>query len=300
MNRHQRRAKTAGVKSEGGERKIMRKAVSTHVQVRERLHPGILENLLKGGVEAIEIFAHRSHFDYADVRPVKELASWLRSREGVEFHALHAPIFASGEWGRFDSGPLNIAAHERKDRIEAMDEIKRAIAVAETAPFRYLILHPGVAGESTDEAQFEAALSSIEHLRAFAAPLGVRLLLENIPNELSEPVRLMEIIAALHYDDLGICLDMGHAQLYPGVEAAIQTMLAKIRSVHVHDNDGVKDQHLWPGEGKIDFARAVELLRAAPEPPVLVLEIKGHPEGDTAFGKVIVKQMKAAWRHLGA
>ena len=41
--------------------------------------------------------------------------------------------------------------------------------------------------EDFNEKKFEAAMTSIEHLRAFAKPLGVRILLENIPNELSTP-----------------------------------------------------------------------------------------------------------------
>lgn len=276
----------------------MRKAISTHVHVRERLHPGILENLAKNGVETFEIFAHRSHFDYTDPQHVKELWSWFQSREGLEFHSLHAPLFAAGEWGRFETPPLHIAARERKDRIAAMDEIKRAIAVAEIAPFRFLILHPGIVRDPADEAQFEAAMSSIEHLRAFAAPLGVRLLLENIPNELSEPAKLMELIAALHYDDLGICLDLGHAHLNPGVEASLTTLAPRICEVHVHDNHGMKDEHLWPGEGTIDFQRTMELLRQAQLSPTLVLEINGHPEGDPAFGKLVPEKIHAAWQYL--
>ena len=66
-----------------------------------------------------------------------------------------------------------------------MDEIKRALEIAEQIPFRFLVQHIGVGNESFDEHKFEAAMTSIEHLRAFAKPLGVRILLENIPNELS-------------------------------------------------------------------------------------------------------------------
>ena len=66
-----------------------------------------------------------------------------------------------------------------------MDEIKRAIEMAEQIPFRFLMQHMGTSDESFDDSKFEAAMTSIEHLRAFAKPLGVRILLENIPNELS-------------------------------------------------------------------------------------------------------------------
>ncbi len=71
----------------------------------------------------------------------------------------------------------------------------------------------------------------------------------------------------LHYDDIGVCLDLGHAHLETGVEAPSETLRPLIRSVHVHDNHGMKDEHLWPGEGNIDLQRTMEMLRTAPQVP---------------------------------
>ena len=95
-------------------------------------------------------------------------------------------MYSDADWERRSSS-LNIAGRDRKMSIDAMDEIKRAIEVAEKLPFRFLIQHIGVSGEDFNMHKFDAAMTSIEHLRAFAKPLGVRLLLENIPNELSTP-----------------------------------------------------------------------------------------------------------------
>ena len=276
----------------------MLKAISTYVHIRERLHPGILDRLATGGVAGIEVFAMRGHFDYGSAQQLRELASWFGSQADVRFQSMHAPMFASGQWGRWDSPALNIAGRERKERIEAMDEIKRAIEVAEVIPFRFLVLHVGVLGENFDEHKFEGALTSIEHLRAFAKPLGVRLLLENIPNELSAPEKLVTLIQTLHYDDIGVCLDIGHAHLGLGVEAAFETLKPLIRSVHVHDNHGMKDEHLWPGEGSIDFQRTMELLRTAPQVPALVLEIEGDPDGYPEYGKIVPGKMLASWKLL--
>jgi len=276
----------------------MLKAISTYIHIRERLQAGILQRLAEGGVAAIEIFASRSHFDYTSPQHVREIASWFADRPDVALRSMHAPMYAEGEWGRFDSPPLNIAGVERKDRVEAMDEIKRAIEVAETIPFRYLVLHIGLGGERTSERKVEGALSSIEHLRAFARPLGVQLLLENIPNELTTPERLAETIRILHFDDLGVCLDVGHAHLEPGVEQTIETLKPHVCSVHVHDNQGMKDDHLWPGEGTIDWERTVEQLRGAPQAPALVLELAGDPAGDPAFGKTVAPRVQAAWERL--
>ena len=276
----------------------MLKVISTHVQVRERLHPGILEKMAAGGATGVEIFAMRGHFDYQSTQHIREIAGWFHSREGVSFESMHAPMQASSEWGRSDAAPINIAGRDRKERIDAMDEIKRAIEVAEVLPFRFLVLHIGVTGEAFDDHKFEGAMTSVEHLRAFAKPLGVRLLLENIPNELAAPDKLVQMIHTLHYDDIGVCFDLGHAHLEPGVKEAFDTLKPLIRSAHVHDNHGNKDEHLWPGQGTIDWAAAMELLKSAPQVPALVLEIEGDPEGDPSFGETVSDHMKAAWKTL--
>jgi sugar phosphate isomerase/epimerase len=276
----------------------MLKAISTHLHVRERLHSGILERLAEGGVAAIELYALRAHFDYTNPQQVREAASFFRSHEGVALRSMHAPIMADGELS-FDAPLLNIAGRDRKDRIEAMDEIKRAIEVAEVIPFPFLVLHIGGFETHFDEHTFEGALTSIEHLRAFARPLGISLLLETIPNDFSTPENLMKLIQTLHYDDIGICLDLGHVHLTVGVEAAFDTLKPLIRSVHVHDNHGVKDEHLWPGEGTIDFPRTMELLRTAPQVPALVLELNAHPEGHPDFAKYVHGKMLETWSMLG-
>lgn len=252
----------------------MQKAVSTYLFVKERLHPGILDGLVRSGVQAIEIFAARQHLDYANRKAhVKEIAEWFHG-SGVSLHSVHAPLYSDYEWGRAGSPPINISSTDRASRVEAMDEIKRALEIAEQIPFRFLIQHIGTPAESFDEKKFEAAMTSIEHLRAFAKPLGVRILLENIPNDLSAPDRLVEMIRTAHFDDVGVCFDFGHAHMAGAVSQSFEILRSYILSTHVHDNDGSKDTHLWPGQGTIQWKEAMELLRSAPQVPPLLLEIE--------------------------
>jgi sugar phosphate isomerase/epimerase len=252
----------------------MLKAVSTYLYVRERLHPGILDGLSRSGVQAVEIFAARQHFDYANRKAhVKEIAEWFRG-SGIPLHSLHSPLYADYEWGRAGSPPVNIASIDRGGRVEAMDEIKRALEVAEQIPFRFLIQHIGTTNEDFNEKKFEAAMTSIEHLRAFAKPLGVSILLENTPNELSTPEKLVEMIHDAHFDDVGVCFDLGHAHMVGSVREAFEILRSHIRSTHVHDNTKDKDAHLWPSHGTIDWKEAMELLRSAPQTPPLLLELE--------------------------
>jgi sugar phosphate isomerase/epimerase len=252
----------------------MLRAISTYVFIKRRLHPGLLDECARGGAQAIEIFAARGHFDYSDKAHVREVGNWFRST-GIQFHSMHSPMYMSNDFSRGVEPPLNIVDADKRRRIEAMDEIKRALEVAEYAPFRFLVQHVGFSNEGYDTRKFEAALSSIEHLRAFARPLGVNLLVENIPNDLSEPEKLVELIKTLHYDDLGICFDTGHAHMMSSVHQAFGVLEDRIRSTHVHDNKRDRDEHLWPGEGNIDWNQTVQSLRSAPQAPPLLLEIEG-------------------------
>jgi sugar phosphate isomerase/epimerase len=258
----------------------MQRAVSTYLFVKERLHPGILDGLVRAGVQAIEIFAARQHIDYANRKAhVKEIAEWFQG-SGVPLNSVHAPLYADYEWGRAGAPPINIASPDRASRVDAMDEIKRALEIAEQIPFRFLIQHLGTPNESFSEKKFEDAMTSVEHLRAFAKPLGVRILLENIPNDLSTPDRLVEMIRGAHFDDVGVCFDFGHANLMGSVSEGFEILRNYVRSTHVHDNKKDKDSHLWPGQGTINWKEAMELLRSAPQAPPLLLELGEDETGN--------------------
>ena len=262
----------------------MLRAMSSYIYIKKRLHPGLLDEMARGGAQAIEVFGARGHFDYADKAHIRELGNWFKSGT-VQFHSMHSPMYSSNDFARNTEPPLNIVDPDKRRRIEAMDEIKRALEVAEYAPFRFLVQHVGLGHEDYDPRKFEAALSSIEHLRAFARPLGVSLLVENIPNELSTPEKLMELIKALHYEDLGVCFDTGHAHIMSSVHQAFGVLEQRIRSTHVHDNQRDRDAHLWPGEGNIDWNQTIQSLRAAPQGPALLLEIEGQ-EGANVSSKM--------------
>jgi len=77
--------------------------------------------------------------------------------------------------------------------------------------------------------------------------------------------------------DLGFVFDVGHANIGEGVEAAFDIMKDRIRSTHLHDNDGKADKHLFPllaEGGTVDWKRTMSLLRSRPGQYPLLLELK--------------------------
>jgi sugar phosphate isomerase/epimerase len=279
----------------------MQPGLSTYVFFQHRLHPGLLDALAAAGATTIEVFAARHHFDYADTPAVREAAAWFRSNDVRA--VLHQPIYltdrADTQWSRHVAPNLDLISDRKSLRIDSMDEVKRAIESAEQIPFSTVVLHLGLKDTPWDEPAIEHSLTAIEHLKAFAAPLGVQLLLENLQNDITTPDHLLYILKAGHFNTVGVCLDLGHLHLAmpannpprdSGVAAAIETLGARIAQVHVHDNHGLfaphspapatfssvsdmKDEHLWPGAGTIDWAAVTASLAALPAATPGILEI---------------------------
>lgn len=250
----------------------MLKVISSHIFLRHRLHPGLLDIFHKAGAQGIELFAARQHLDYTNRSEIRELSTWFKSNT-VEAFSIHAPLFPDNEMGRGGAPYVNVIHPEKSRRIDAMDEIKRALEVAEQIPFRFLIVHLGEREDTWSPRSLEFSITALEHLRAFANPLGVKLLIENLQGEVARPAHLVEILNTGRFRDIGVCLDVGHAHLGDGVAAALAELKPHLRSSHLHDNHGERDEHLWPGDGTISWDEVFEGLKSAPQAPAGVLEI---------------------------
>ena len=262
----------------------MNYGLSTSLFAEERLNSHILDKVLAAGLRDFEIMAARQHLDYHDLNQVRDVAQWF-SDHPVTLHSLHAPLFSDWNWGRSGGLLVSIAYLERRLRIASMDEIKRAIEVAELLPFRYLVLHLGLPGEEYDLSKFDAAFTSIEHLNIFAKERGAQILLENIPSELSTPEH---ILLFLHYTrlDLKVCFDTGHAHMAGGVQPAFRTLRERIAAMHVHDNHGEKDEHLLPYEGEIDWAQAIPDFRSAGGQFPILFELNAERKEPNVLARV--------------
>ena len=261
----------------------MLRSISTHVFLLQRLHAGLLDAMVSAGAQSIELFAARHHFDYADRGAVKEIAGWFRSNDCRA--TLHQPIFdgrSALDWSRYVAPTINLIDVEKTRRIDAMDEVKRALEAAEQITMDSIVLHLGTRDDAWNERSLDLSMTAVEHIKAFAHPLGVKTLIETLPNQLSTPEHLMEMLRIARLDTVGVCLDVGHMNLpgMPGVAASFELLGDRIRQLHLHDNKGEKDEHCWPGEGTVDWNAVREGITALKSRPVGTLEIRYQPEID--------------------
>ncbi len=291
----------------------MPRTLSTYLFIKRKLTPALLAEIARYRVEAVELFCTRAHFDYRSAEVARELAGALQDY-GLTVHALHAPANRDFSSTRDSSAPLSICDLERSRRLEAVDEIKRALDLAEELPFRYLIQHLGSSRDDADPRRFDAAFNSLEHLNIFAKQRGVTIALENTPGELATPANLTQFIDDTGLTNLRLCFDIGHAHLAGGVLPSFEAMRQLVVSAHIHDNHGEKDEHLLPYEGTIDWKAALEALASAPSASAeaaaaiqpgeiaarggipLVLELKEQPvHADPAPESIVLETVRSTF-----
>jgi sugar phosphate isomerase/epimerase len=144
-----------------------------------------------------------------------------------------------------------------------------------------------------------AETRSLARLAGRAERLGVTIAVENLapvypgPERLSHtPMTLRTLVHRIGSERLGLCLDVGHANIvadlkHTTLEQLIRPVLDSVVLFHVHDNLGARwdrdapagldplrlDLHLPPGRGTLPWAEVAPLLAIQPAP--LLLEV--HP-----------------------
>ena len=257
----------------------MERLLSTYIFISRKLTRDIIAQIGDAGFNGVEIFCSRSHFDYTNRAEIQNIAGALADAK-LKLASLHAPTSRDLSATREGGQPLSICEVERVRRIEAMDELKRAIDVAEDLPFSRMIFHMGGSRETADPRKRDAAFSSLEHLILHAKHLGVTICVENTTSEMGSPAYLRAFVDETRLSGLRFNFDIGHAHLADGDEEnriaeSFEPLRELVASAHIHDNHGEKDEHLPPYEGTIDWAAAVKLFKSAPETNLpLMLELK--------------------------
>ena len=266
----------------------MHRLLSTYLFISKKLTPEILAQIAEADFQGIEIFCTRSHFEYSLKPEIRAMASALEAHR-LQLVSLHAPTSRDLSAMRESGAPLSICEVERVRRIEAMDELKRVIDVADDLPYARLILHMGGSRETADPRKRDAAFSSLEHLVLHARHAGVTICVENTPSEMGSPDYLRAFVDETRLTGLHLNFDIGHAHLAElpeeeRLEKSFEPIKDLVSSVHLHDNHGEKDEHLPPYDGSIQWPGAIKLLKSASQtelPLVLELKEKTGPEAPT-------------------
>ncbi len=145
-------------------------------------------------------------------------------------------------------------------------QFRQEIDFAHHIHARTLVLHASSLGLVVDDDRPD--WPEIVRIADYAAQRDIRLALENLQDTVWALDRVLEEVG----DDpqrtnLGICIDIGHAQLSEDagrdpVTNYLERYAGQLIHLHLHDNRGKMDEHLLPGEGIVDWPQVFHVLHA--------------------------------------
>jgi sugar phosphate isomerase/epimerase len=255
-----------------------------------------LETIRGSGFSMIEVVFSPAHLDFKNRDAVQEAARHIEEL-GMEAYSFHAPF----------ADDIDISSPDPSRREHALDEILRGVEAAALLGVHYFVIHPGP--ENADIPSREERLLRIENVCAVldrvtgrCAELGIQCVLENkLPHLLfGQSADLLWILASLEGNRVGACLDTGHAHLAGDLDTLVLKMAPYLRLLHVHDNKGQGDDHLPPGDGRIDWTALLKGLSAVNFTGAFILELSGgsNPEDTMARARRARTYLRQTARRL--
>lgn len=225
--------------------------------------PSLLKHLQKVDVCHVEILDEGSHT--LNSRRVKALKRVAQSKD-LDL-AVHAP-FAG----------INIALPSPVLRRTILKRLKKSIFYAGQLDCRLWLFHPGL---QTGVSHFypgldwQLNLDSVRALLRIAREHGVEIAIENVPEPYPFVMKSVQDFSRFYdelNDDIGLVLDVAHANLNRQIQDFIRQFSEKIIHIHVSDNNGAHDLHLGIGYGTIDWERVAKAVKEAKYSNVIMLE----------------------------
>lgn len=177
---------------------------------------------------------------------------------------------------------LNPASLIEPIRQETVRQIQQCVALSSDFA-DVVVVHPGLLsplGRQMPDRTWELNVESLRDICRHAQDYGVRICLENMPNMdlllCRTPEELFGMAEAVGMDNMGTTFDAGHAHTTKNTAGYLKEK-ARITHVHVHDNEGARDQHLALGEGTVDWDQVLRGLKGYDG--VLVIEGRNLEEG---------------------
>jgi sugar phosphate isomerase/epimerase len=240
-------------------------------------HRSILDCLAlirESGFSMIEVCSSPEHLDFRDLKSIHRAAERIRHL-GMEAYSFHAPFAPN----------IDIASSDDAQRSASVEEIFKAAEAAALLQVHYFVLHPGPENPAVIPAaeqlpRMQHVVESLNQVARRCRALGIMCVLENkLPHLLfGNTSDILWILDGIASAEVGVCLDTGHAYLGGDIHNLVYKLAGHLRMIHAHDNDGTGDNHLPPGDGKIDWNKFFRDLIAVRFRGAFILEMAGKED----------------------
>lgn len=155
-------------------------------------------------------------------------------------------------------------------REEREELVRRGIIASNILGAEWAIIHPGTVYEDGAYSYEESLKANLEYFNKHlptAREYKVGLAIENLPDKErrrfgGSPLELMNLVDELNDPYIGVCWDIGHANLMKINQSKwIKRFGKRIKAIHVNDNHADWDEHLAPYYGNVDWNKILKALR---------------------------------------
>ena len=212
-------------------------------------------------------------FDLPEFEPALQAALPQLETCPVSFHG---PVFFAEH-----SAPRGSAVYE-----QTMWHVRKTLEYAKALKSRHFVMHLNNCPvlRPAKEAMLRNALENYKELEDLFGAFGCRIFVENTGikiqrNMLLDQQEFTDLCVDKGFD---VLIDVGHAHAngwdLPGL---IRDLKGQIRAYHLHNNDGIHDQHNRLHDGTLDFDALMEVIsRETPEAEWIVEYTRPDLEGE--------------------
>jgi sugar phosphate isomerase/epimerase len=222
-----------------------------------------------------EIYFSGSTLDRLTPEAAGTVAESLRSA-GIATTTFHAPF-----------NDICPGARDEEVRLVTVRRLRQAVSLAPLFRPLGIVMHGGYWNWLFDfdaGAWLEGAKRTFSEVAEAAESAAVDIYVENVFDEV--PDHLLQLRASIGSKRLGFCFDAGHATLFSRlpVQKWLEAFGPHLREMHIHDNRGLRDDHLPVGEGSINVRGVLLAAGDAGANPILTVE----PQREEHFHRSIL------------
>jgi len=228
----------------------------------------MIKRLAKVEVQLVEVVDEGLHeLSKKRVAKLNELAK----AKGIRY-TVHAPF-----------ADINIASPSKPMLNASIKRLEQSMAYASDLNAQLWVFHPGAkTGISSfyPGEDWKQNIQTIKELHETAEKHGLNTAIENLPEKygfiMRNPEDFQKFYKQTSLNDVGITLDVGHANLESQTINFLKKLPDKIVHMHISDNMGENDQHLGIGYGKIDWQQFAETLKEIAYDKNIIIEAIEH------------------------
>jgi sugar phosphate isomerase/epimerase len=218
-----------------------------------------LKAISEAGFKFVSLGGRVSHSGYNKPEGREKILKFL-SENNLTLDSVHAPFDPTCDLSQLE----DIFAQG------ALIELKRAITATAELGVPILIVHLTSFKPSRIAERIQAVKKNLPQLVQFAESSNVIIALENLDQD--SEVLFKFALDMIDSGNLKFCYDNGHEMLYNGSMDILKTYGDRLVAIHFHDNDGKKDLHQVPFEGKLNLPSLASQLNKFEKIPDLTLE----------------------------